>query len=65
MLSQLYNKSSIFHPINTFNNLIAGIGIGSKILLENTGLVKPEQFTDFGGYEKLNKNDKRLLDDNY
>ena len=61
MISSLWNKSSIFHPVESLNNLIGIAGIGGKILLEKLNLADTNSFTTYGEFEKLPENDKNIL----
>ena len=52
MLDNLVKTSSIWHPLDSLNNLVGYVGIKSKNILEDTGLVKPQSFTSMGDYKK-------------
>jgi len=40
MINTLKNKLSIFHPIESLNNLAGMIGIGAKEIAEDIGIAK-------------------------
>jgi hypothetical protein len=48
MVSTLWDKSSIFHPIDSLNNIVGLSGIKAKTIGEDMGLFGKESFTKTG-----------------
>jgi hypothetical protein len=57
MISTLWNKSSVFKPVDFLNSIVGIAGIGGKIAGESIGIFDKNQFTTSGGASKLSKED--------
>ena len=61
MVSKLVSESSIWHPIDSINNLVAAAGIKGKTLLEDWGIAGADTFTKTSEKKKLSQADESLL----